>query len=143
MFAQCKKIALLTTLCAAATMPIAAHAGNVCMSCGPSGGSEALSLGVGIVVIGSMSMLEGSGKIIVDTVSTAADGVTVVLKGSTQAVSTTIKLSSKAIEKTALVSGTAVEVSATTTGYLLVSAGKVLAFIPNEVGNALMHHNKI
>lgn len=138
-----KKIALITALFAASTLPLAAQAGTGCLSCGTSNGSEALSLGVGIIVLGSMSMVAGSGQVVVDTVKTAADGVTIVLKGSTEAASTTIKLSGKGLEKLALVSGAVIEVSATTTGYLLVSAGKALAFIPNEIGSALLHHNKV
>ena len=138
-----KKLSLISALCASSLMPLAAQAGNGCPSCGPSNGSEALSMGMGFLVLGSMSMVAGSGQLVVDTVKTAADGVTVVLKGSTQAASATIKLSGKGVEKLALASGAVVEVSALTTGYLLVSAGQVLAFIPNEIGNALMHHQKI
>jgi len=143
MTAPIRKIALIAALCASSLLPLSAHAGRGCISCGPSGGSEALSMGVGIIMLGGFSMVAGSGEMIVDTVKAGADGVTVVLKGSTQAVSTTVKLSGKGIEKIGLVSGAVVEVSATTTGYLLVSAGKVLAFIPNEIGTALMHHNKV
>lgn len=135
--------ALIATLSASTLFATQAQAGD-CLSCGqPSNGSEALSAGVGIVMLGSMSMVMGSGQVVVDSVKTAADGVTVVLKGSTEAASATVKLSGKGIEKAALVSGAVIEVSATTTGYLLISAGKALAFIPNEVGSSLMHHARV
>ena len=114
-----------------------------CMSCTPSTASETLSMGAGMVVAGTMSTVVGSGAVVVTSVETAAEGMTVVLKASGQAASTTIKLSGKAIEKLAIASGTLVEVSATTTGYLLIASGKAIAFIPNEVGNALLHHNKV
>ncbi|MFZ6657433.1 hypothetical protein [Undibacterium sp. TJN19] len=142
MSTRIQKLALISVLFTSIALPLGAQAGD-CLSCGPSNGSEMLSGGAGIVLLGSMSMVAASGQVIVDTVKTAADGVTVVVKGSTQAVSATIKLSGKGIEKAALVSGAVIEVSATSTGYLLVSAGKALAFIPNEVGSALMQHNKV
>ncbi|MBC3862931.1 hypothetical protein H8K32_12535 [Undibacterium jejuense] len=114
-----------------------------CVSCTPSNASETLSLGAGFVVLGTMSVLVGTGAVIVTSVEKAADGITVVLKASGQAASTTVKLSGKVVEKAALVSGAVVEVSATSTGYLLIASGKAIAFIPNEVGNALLHHNKV
>ncbi|MFZ6688334.1 hypothetical protein ACO0K0_11345 [Undibacterium sp. SXout11W] len=114
-----------------------------CLSCTPSTASEAMSLGIGMVVYGSMSAIAGSGDIVVTSVETAADGVSIVVTASGQAIRTTIKLSGKAIEKSALVSGIVIEVSATSTGYLLIASGKAIAFIPNEVGNALLHHHQV
>jgi hypothetical protein len=43
----------------------------------------------------------------------------------------------------ALAVGTVVTVSAISTGLMLVAAGEALAFIPNEIGKALLHHEKI
>lgn len=115
---------------------------NDCPSCGNSNASEGLSVGAGVVVLGSMSMLVGSGAIIVQSVETVADGVTVVIKGSAEVASVTLKLSGKAINSAALVSGTVLEATVVSTGYLLVSAGKAIAFIPNELGNGLIYHAK-
>ena len=39
--------------------------------------------------------------------------------------------------------GTTLDVVATSTGHMLVFSGKVLAFIPNELGKALLHHEKV
>jgi len=36
-----------------------------------------------------------------------------------------------------------VEVVAMSAGQALVASGKVLAFIPNESGKALLHHSKV
>ena len=115
---------------------------NDCPSCGGSRASEGLSVGAGIVVLGSMSMLVGSGTVIVQSVETVADGVTVVIKGSAEVASVTLKLSGKAINSAALVSGTVLEATVVSTGYLLISAGKAIAFIPNELGNGLLYHAK-
>jgi hypothetical protein len=39
--------------------------------------------------------------------------------------------------------GTAVTISAFSAGWVLSSAGRALAFIPNEVGQALMYNERI
>lgn len=112
-----------------------------------SKGSEALSLGVAVVALGTMSALEGSGRIIVDSIEASAETTTLVLKrvadGASQASTVTLKLSGKALEKTALVVGAGLEISVVSTGYILISAGKALAFIPNQLGQGLLHHEKL
>ena len=131
---------LLMSVLLAALLPTAQAAD--CPSCAASAGSENISVGAGIVVLGSLSVVAAGGSLIVDSVQHLSDGLLVVLKASGTAASTTIKLSGQGIEKAALVSGAAIEVSATATGYLLMAAGKALAFIPNEAGKALLQHNK-
>jgi hypothetical protein len=39
--------------------------------------------------------------------------------------------------------GAAVVVSAVATGWVVSAAGQAVAFIPNEVGRALLHHERI
>lgn len=112
-----------------------------------SRGSEALSLGVAVVSLGTMSALQGSGRVVIDAVEFSAETATLVLKrvgqGVSEASQVTLKLSAKGLEKSALVVGAGLEVSVVSTGYLLISAGKALAFIPNQVGQTLLHHEKL
>ena len=136
-----KKIAVITAISICAFSSVAAQA-NDCPSCAPSNASEALSLGVGLVLVGSMSMVAASGAVIVQSVESAAEGVTLVIKGSGNAASATLKLSAKTLHGVVLVSGSVIETSVVSTGYLLVYAGKAIAFIPNEVGNALIYHTR-
>lgn len=112
-----------------------------------SRGSEALSLGVAVVSLGTMSALQGSGRVVIDAVEFSAETATLVLKrvgqGVSEASQVTLKLSAQGLEKSALVVGAGLEVSVVSTGYLLISAGKALAFIPNQVGQTLLHHEKL
>ncbi|MBC3935779.1 hypothetical protein [Undibacterium rugosum] len=119
-----------------------AYAADPCLSCGSAKGSEAISLGMGVVVLGSASALAGSGQLVVTAVEGSANGISVVLKASGQASTTVIELSGKALEKTSLVAGSVLELSAVSTGYLLIASGKAIAFIPNEAGKALLHHQR-
>lgn len=108
-----------------------------------SGGASALmAVGSIVVVGGSMSVLAGSANVVVASVETVGDAMVVVLKGASDASRTTIRFSTTAAKEASLVAGTAVSVTVIASGYLLVAAGKVLAFIPNEAGKALIHHSR-
>ncbi|PRC93295.1 hypothetical protein [Solimicrobium silvestre] len=114
-----------------------------CISCAPSQGSAGLSAGSGLVLVGSMSVVAASGMIVVESVVVGADGIVIVVKGISNGVSATIKLSGQAAQGISLAAGTVINTSAMATGYLLVASGTVLAFIPNEIGQALIHHSKV
>ena len=42
-----------------------------------------------------------------------------------------------------MVAGAAVSAVAMSTGHALVVSGQVIAFIPNELGKALLHHSRV
>ncbi len=140
--AKLRHFMLKSLLAAFMSSSAMAYAADPCLSCGSAKGSEAISLGMGVVVLGSASALAGSGKVVVTAVEGTANGVSVVVKASGQASTTVIELSGKALEKTSLVAGSVLELSAVSTGYLLIASGKAIAFIPNEIGKALLHHQR-
>ncbi|WP_377701382.1 hypothetical protein [Pseudoduganella sp. UC29_71] len=105
--------------------------------------SEALSGAAGMVVLGSMSAVAASGYVVIASVETLADGSVIVLKGASDAATATVKLSAKAAEGLSRAVGQAVTVTAISTGYVLVMSGQAIAFIPNEVGQALIHHSRV
>ena len=131
---------LCLTLALSAAMPGLAHADG---SRNLSRGSEGLSEGSAIVVAGSLSMLVASGQVVVASVETVGEGIVVVLKGASEAGGASIRMSAKAAEGLSLAVGTMVSVVAMSTGHMLVLSGKAIAFIPNEVGKALLHHSKV
>ena len=123
-----------------ATLPGLAHADG---SRNLSRGSEGLSEGSAVVVGGTLSMLAGSGAVVIASVETVGEGIVVVLKGASEAGGASIQMSAKAAEGLSLAAGTVVSVVAMSTGHMLVLSGKAIAFIPNEVGKALLHHSKV
>jgi hypothetical protein len=54
-----------------------------------------------------------------------------------------VALSSRTASASAAAVGTVVSVSVIGTGVLLSVAGEVLCFIPNELGRALLHNERI
>lgn len=82
---------------------------------------------------------EGS-ELTVKSVQATADGVTLVLRGASDALETSARVSAQVAHKASVGVGTVVKVVAESTGHALVASGELLAFVPNEIGRALLHH---
>jgi hypothetical protein len=124
----------------------AASSAGAAGSHGSSTLSEASALAAGgsaLVVVGSLSAVAASGVVIVESVEVVGGASMVVLAGASEAASATLRLSSDVVVGASLPAGTVVGLVAVSTGYLLVSAGKVLAFIPNEIGRGLLHQSRV
>jgi hypothetical protein len=67
----------------------------------------------------------------------------VVLEKAADGSKATVQFSGKALEGMSLAAGMAVEVVAMAAGHALVASGKVIAFLPNEAGKALLHHSRV
>lgn len=104
--------------------------------------SESLSVGSVVVVGGALSLAGGGVSLIVKSVEVLADGVQVVLEGVSQAGTVSLKFSGKAADGLSLAVGSTVETLVLSTGTALVASGIVLAFIPNEIGRALLYHER-
>ncbi|HAT33112.1 MAG TPA: hypothetical protein DCW29_20375 [Janthinobacterium sp.] len=129
-----KRLLFIYLFCGAA-----AHAGTQ----DASRASENVGAGSGIVLIGSLSMLAASGEVLVTGVETVADGTIVMLKGASNAATVSVKLSGQAATDVSQATGKAVGVIAVSTGYALILSGKVIAYIPGEIGKSLLHHSAV
>ena len=108
-----------------------------------SNASAILAGGSAKVVGGGLDSVAGAGRLVVASVETAGDASVVVLTTAGKASQATIALSGRGARDASLVVGASVELVALSTGYLLVTAGRVLAFVPNEAGKALLHSSRI
>lgn len=104
--------------------------------------SDNASMASAIVLVGSMSVLAAAGNIVVDRVEEVADGSILMLKNASGTSTASIKLGKQALQGVSLAAGTAVDVMAVSTGHTLLLSGKVIAYIPNAAGNAMLHHSK-
>jgi hypothetical protein len=105
-----------------------------------SQGSETLSAGSGMVVWGSASVLAASGMLVVAGLEAAGESAHLVLKGASEASEVSIRVSGELVAPASLAVGSVVVVTAEATGYALSAAGKLIAFVPNEVGRSLLYH---
>jgi hypothetical protein len=130
-------VATGTLILACATAPAAAESAGR-----GSQGSETLSAGSGMVVWGSASILAGSGMLVVAGLEAAGESVHLVLKGASEAGEVSIRVSGELAAAASLAVGSVVVVTAEATGYALSAAGKLIAFVPNEVGRSLLYHGR-
>ncbi len=104
--------------------------------------SHQLSMASGVVTLGSMSVLAASGELIVTGVEQSARGVSVVVRDAGNASGQSVTLLVDGAAASAVALGQAVQASATGVGYVLVASGKAIAFIPNEIGQSLIHQSR-
>ena len=101
-----------------------------------AGDSSGPAAGSGALVLGGAYVVSGVGQ-------SVADGVEVVLTSVGSAAKLSVKLAGKTVDAIGLSVGTTVQVVSETTGTLLVASGKVVAFIPNALGEALLSQKRL
>ncbi len=116
--------------------PIAARAHGT----DPSTASSALSmLPIAVSVVAPSVVLVGGAALTVVAVEASARGTVVMFERASDAAAMSVTLAGQA----SMAVGTVVFVTAISTGWVLSHAGKALCFIPNELGTALLHNERI
>lgn len=106
----------------------------------PSAASSAASLlPVGLLVAAPAVLLAGGAKLTVAAVQPSADGALMLVKSSADGAEFAIRTSGQV----SVGVGQALEVTALASGWVLSQAGRAVAFIPNTVGRALLHHESV
>lgn len=126
-------IALACTLCTAQAQPNP--------STDMSAASGLVVAGSALVVGGSLSAVAASGAVAIVSVQVVGESVLIVLEGASHAARTTIRLSGQAAASSLLVTGAAVSMVTIASGTVLIVAGEAIAFVPSEIGRALVHHS--
>ena len=97
---------------------------------------------VGASVLGGLSAAwiahEGS-EFTVQSLRSVGNGLELSLRGVSNGVETSATVAKDAAASVAV--GTSVKVVADSTGYALMAAGKMIAFVPNEVSRALLYRS--
>jgi hypothetical protein len=105
---------------------------------------SALSMLPVAVSVAAPSMLLASGAVLtVVSVQASATGTVWVLERASDGVRATLHFSGHVAQGAALSVGGAVVVTALASGTVLSAAGNAIAFIPNELGRALLHNERI
>ena len=106
--------------------------------------ASALSgIAVGMVVAAPSVALAGTASMAVVAVTVVADGTVWVLERASDGARLMVKVSAAAVGGASVVVGTAVTVTAISAGWVLSSAGQVIACVPNTLGQALLHHERV
>lgn len=108
--------------------PVVSVAGST-GGAGPVEGSLLAGMGSAFVVSGIAQGGKDTVEVILDSVSTAGKA--------------SVKLAKSGFEKLGVSVGATVNAVADSTGTVLVVSGKVLAFIPNTIGEALLYRERV
>lgn len=95
-----------------------------------------------VVAVPAALSVAGS-QLVIKSVQVSADAVVYVLERVADGAQATVRVSVGAAGYSVRQVDTMVSVVVIATGVMLVSAGEVLAFVPNEAGRALLHSAKL
>ena len=82
-------------------------------------------------------------QLVVKSAQASANGTVYVLERVGDGARVSVQVAQGAAGATAKAAGTMLSVTVVASGVLLLSAGEVLAFLPNEMGRALLHNEKL
>ena len=106
--------------------------------------ASALSaLPIAVSVAAPVVLLSAGAVLSVVAVESSAAGALCVLERASDGARTTLRLSGQAAAGLSLAAGTVVVVTAVGTGWVLSTASRAIAFVPNEIGNALLYNERV
>jgi len=105
----------------------------------PSDASAMSGLTIGVLSAAPIAIVTSGANLSVRAVEASADGTTWVLERAGDGLRASVKLAGNA----SVAVGTSVVVTSVAAGTVLSVAGKAIAFIPNEIGAALLHNERV
>jgi hypothetical protein len=107
-----------------------------------SGASEASALSalpIAVSVAAPVMILSGGAVLTVVAAEASADGAVWILQRASDGARASVRLAGGV----SVAAGTVVIVAAISTGWVLSAAGQAIAFIPNQVGAALLYNERV
>lgn len=101
------------------------------------------ALPIAVSVAAPAMLLSGGVMLTVVAIEASAEGAVWVLERASDGARASVTLSAAAAGGLSVAAGTAVTVTAFSAGWVLSAAGKALAYIPNEIGAALLHNERL
>ena len=121
-------------------------AAGVCAAQAQSTLSDASALSllpVAISVATPVTMLSAGAVLTVVAVEATSTGTVWVIERASDGARASVRLGARAAEGASMRVGTVVVVTAISTGWVLSTASQAIAFIPNEIGAALLYNERI
>jgi hypothetical protein len=128
--------------CIAATL-FASGLGRAWAQPNASNASALSLLPIAVSVAAPAMILSAGATLTVVAVETSVNGTVWVLERASDGARASVTLSAQAAGALSLAAGTAVVVTAFSAGWVLSAAGKAVAYIPNEIGAALLYNERV
>ena len=109
---------------------------------GSAASTGASTVAGAVIAVPAMLSVAGS-VLVVKAVESTARGTLYVLERASDGARASVELTGKALNGASVAAGTAVTVSVISAGTVLSALGEAIAFLPNELGRALMHNERI
>jgi hypothetical protein len=107
------------------------------------GAASAVGASATAVIAVPAALSVGGSMLTVIAVEASADGTVYLLERASDGARASVKVMGRAANGVSAAVGTGVLVSAIGTGIVLSAAGEVLAFVPNAIGRALLHNERL
>lgn len=135
-------LALAVLVSASGGTGVLAQGGSVGFSQTQSNAPAASLIGSAFVVAGASQVIQGRAQLTVMALEAAGESVVIVMRGVSEATTVSVKASAIAVGAASVAVGSAVQVVAESAGNSLYVAGRLIAFIPNEISRALIHQSR-
>jgi hypothetical protein len=100
-----------------------------------------LPVAISVTSVGLVA--SGTASLAVVAVEASADGVVWIVERASDGVRGTIRFTRDVAGGLSIAAGQAITVVAMAGGWLLCTAGKAIAFVPNEIGSTLLYSQRI
>lgn len=131
-----------TLIASALVVGLAAGAGNALAQSQASDASLLSALPIASTAVASTTLLAAGASFGVAAVQTSAEGVVWVLERAADGQRMSLRIA-QAAAGASLTVGAVVAVAAIETGWLLSSGGRLVAFVPNASGSALLYSERV
>lgn len=132
--------ATAAVLAMATTLPVRAHDPSRDLS---AASGLSLSVPVAISVAAPSALLVTGASFVVVSVEVLAEGTVWVLERASDGARMSIRFGAQMGEASVVAAGTLVVATVVAAGCVLSVAGEAIAFVPNEIGRALIHDERI
>ncbi|MBX3609448.1 MAG: hypothetical protein KF871_06080 [Hydrogenophaga sp.] len=147
-----RRLALISGVCLCLAGPVRAQSeASVALSMLPVASVVASVAASGVVASGAAATVSavpvalsvGGAVLTVKAVQVSATGTVYLLERASDGARVSVEVSGRAASAVAIGVGSVVTVSVIGSGVVLSTAAEVLAFIPNELGRALLHNERL
>ena len=122
---------------------VAATASAFAQSEAVSEASALSALPIAVSVEVPALLVSGAAELTVVAVEASATGTVWVLERASDGARASVRWTGQAVGGASTVAGAAVLVTAIGAGWVLSSAGRAIAFVPNRIGAALLHNERV
>lgn len=106
--------------------------------------ASALSmLPIAVSVVAPVALLSAGGAFVVVSVSVVAEGTVWVLERASDGARAVLTFSGAVVGGASALAGATVVATACSAGWVLSAAGEAIAFVPNEIGKALLYNERV